>query len=286
MFGSNSHASHAKPSVISAAPSKMSKLDLLAFSPIEPMTINTWLWLCKDKYLAWSAWNPASSWKSQARDFGETRIAMCSNSLPRGWSSRRASRIASYYLAGVSMPSRASTTSRKTSTISLKTARNTLSSAGDSCAISDSVFKNHQFFFANPVLQLRVRAIPNFRYENLTADALINAMATTWSSLIAEGFHDSRIQANAQNEKPRSHAARECPGDKRRNIPRRSPYPIAEDALPEGYHEVLITHTNSGVTYFSNPNAGTITVIFPPGIIIPSCVLEGDSDSDEDDVDD
>jgi hypothetical protein len=123
---------------------------------------------------------------------------MCSNSLPRGWSSRRASRIASYYLAGVSMPSRASTTSRKTSTISLKTARNTLSSAGDSCAISDSVFKNHQFFFANPVLQLRVRAIPNFRYENLTADALINAMATTWSSLIAEGFHDSRIQANAQ----------------------------------------------------------------------------------------
>ncbi|KAG2109799.1 hypothetical protein BD769DRAFT_1779090 [Suillus cothurnatus] len=53
MFGSNSHASHAKPSVISAAPSKMSKLDLLAFSPIEPMTINTWLWLCKDKYLAW-----------------------------------------------------------------------------------------------------------------------------------------------------------------------------------------------------------------------------------------
>lgn len=28
---------------------------------------------------------------------------------------------------------------------------------------------------------------------------------------------------------------------------------------------------------------GTITVILPLGVVVPSCVLEGDPDSDEDD---
>ncbi|KAG1822812.1 uncharacterized protein BJ212DRAFT_1477218 [Suillus subaureus] len=160
---------------------------------------------------------------------------------------------------------------------SLQAARNMLGSAGDSCTISDSVFKSYFFFFANPVLQLRVRVIQNFAYKNLTVDALINAMATTWLSLVAEGFTmpvpksmlksaSAPILALSRRLFPlpsdsiwKSHVAHECPGDKRRNIPPQAPHPIAEDALPEGYREVLISHTNPGVTDLSNPNAGIIT---------------------------
>lgn len=209
---------------------------------------------------------------------------------------------------------------------SLQAAQNTLGSAGDAYAISDSVFKNHLFFFANPILQLRVRAIPNFTYENLTVGALINVMATTWLSLVAEGFTmpvpKSMLKSasapmsnahalNSMSPLPdltyterealrsvggcfhchlspsdpiwKSHVAHECPGDERRNIPPRAPQSIAGGALPEGYREVLISHSNPGITDFSNSNAGTITVILPPGVGMPSCVLEGDSDSDEDD---
>ncbi|KAG2049037.1 hypothetical protein BDR06DRAFT_1012434 [Suillus hirtellus] len=70
----------------------------------------------------------------------------------------------------------------------LQVARNTLSSAGLGYTITDSIFKNHLLFFAHPILQLRIRAIPNLGYENLKVDTLINVMATTWSSLVAEGL--------------------------------------------------------------------------------------------------
>lgn len=53
--------------------------------------------------------------------------------------------------------------------------------------LSVTVFQNH-LFFANSVFQLRVQAIPNFAYENSKVNALINAMASTQWSLVAQGF--------------------------------------------------------------------------------------------------
>ncbi|KAG2134319.1 hypothetical protein BD769DRAFT_1665361 [Suillus cothurnatus] len=84
MFGSNSHASHAKPSVMSTTPSKMSKLDLPAFSLIEPVTINTWLWICKDKYLAWP---PAGRAKRETLLATWVEFASCLKDcfIPSGW---------------------------------------------------------------------------------------------------------------------------------------------------------------------------------------------------------
>lgn len=60
--------------------------------------------------------------------------------------------------------------------------------------LSVTVFQNH-LFFANPVFQLRVQAIPNFAYENLKVNALINAMATTQWSLVAQGFTVSVLKS-------------------------------------------------------------------------------------------
>ncbi|KAG2338502.1 hypothetical protein BDR05DRAFT_951903 [Suillus weaverae] len=352
MSGSESCASFTQnpvvvASVASEVPSKMSKLDLPAFSgPIEHATIDAWLGRCEDKYLAWSACNPvyaispqlrivpaglqleepsARLWWNQNRDvlkqlpaWEEFASRFKDRFIPSGW---RLDALARFYNVSQDFDT------FRSFVASLQAARNMLGSAGNGYAISDSVFKNHLFFFANPVLQLRVRAIPNFSYEDLKVDELINVMATTWSSLVAEGFTmpvpKSMLKSPsiapmsnthalnstsplpdltyAEREALRSvggcyhchlspsdptwkpHVACECPGDKRRNIPPRAPHPITEDTLPEGYREVLISHGNPGVTDFSNPNAGTITVILPPGVVMPSCVLEGDSDSDEDD---
>ncbi|KAG2051524.1 hypothetical protein BDR06DRAFT_1010244 [Suillus hirtellus] len=76
-----------------------------------------------------------------------------------------------------------------------------------------------------------------------------------------------------------SHVALECPGDERCDIPLRALRPIAEDTLHEDYCEVLISYNKPGVM---DQKAGTITVILPLGVVVPSCVLEGDPDNDED----
>ncbi|KAG1885100.1 hypothetical protein F4604DRAFT_1729747 [Suillus subluteus] len=212
MSGSKSRASLTLSTVVASAastvPPKMSKLDLPAFSgPIEPAIINVWLGRCEDEYLAWSAWNTvyvmspqllivlaglqleepsARLWWNQNRvmlkqlaTWEEFASRFKDRFIPFGW---RLDALARFYDVSQDFDD------FRSFTASLQTARNTLGSLGDGYAISDSVLKNHLFFFANPVLQLRVRAIQNFAYENLTVDALIHVMATTWLSLVAEGF--------------------------------------------------------------------------------------------------
>lgn len=71
---------------------------------------------------------------------------------------------------------------------SLQATRNSLGSVGLGYTITDSIFKNHLLFFANPILQLHVCAMLNLGYDSLKVDILINIMATTWSSLVAEGL--------------------------------------------------------------------------------------------------
>ncbi|KAG1751175.1 hypothetical protein EDB19DRAFT_2036013 [Suillus lakei] len=170
---------------------------------------------------------------------------------------------------------------------SLQAAQNTLGSSGDDYTISDSVFKNHLFFFANPVLQLRVRAIPNFAHEHLKVDALINAMATTWSSLVAEDFTipipKSMLKSASTAPMPSTPAEAAFIVICRHLTPPGNRMLLASQ---KPYLMVIVrssSHSNPRVTDFSNPNAGTITVIQPPGVVMSSCVLEGDSDNDGDD---
>ncbi|KAJ8475433.1 hypothetical protein ONZ45_g15607 [Pleurotus djamor] len=73
----------------------------------------------------------------------------------------------------------------------LLSARNALSSAGSGYVLSDSTVKNHILFFSHPILSLRTRATPAFRYEVLRLEQLVSLMAATWSSLEAEGVVSS-----------------------------------------------------------------------------------------------
>ncbi|KAG2361504.1 hypothetical protein BDR07DRAFT_1409401 [Suillus spraguei] len=63
-----------------------------------------------------------------------------------------------------------------------------LNLAGDGHAISLFSKIISSFLPIVTVLQLCVQAIPNFAYENLKVDSLINATETMWLSLVAEDF--------------------------------------------------------------------------------------------------
>jgi hypothetical protein len=65
-------------------------------------------------------------------------------------------------------------------------ARNVLASAGTSFYVNDSTVKNHLLFFCNPILSLRIRSIPNFKYSDTKLDALIGLMASSWDTMVAE----------------------------------------------------------------------------------------------------
>ncbi|KAG1791880.1 uncharacterized protein HD556DRAFT_1383432 [Suillus plorans] len=329
--------------------SKMTKLDIPAFSgPLEPATINAWLGRCEDSYLAWSALNAGqvmpsqlrivlaglkleeyntSLWWSENRDVLKQlatweAFALCFKDrfIPSGW---RLDALACFYNVSQGADD------FRSFVATLRVARNTLSSAGLGYTITDSIFKNHLLFFAHPILQLRIRAMPNLGYENLKVDTLIDVMATTWSSLVAEGLTKSispRLVFKASSASPpvptskpayplpdlsyaerealrsvggcfhcrlspsdavwKPHIARECPGDVKQGIPPRVPRPattVAVVGIPEGCKEVYLTHGNPGVTDFSDPNAGLVAALIPKDVIMPSCVLEGDSDSDDSD---
>ncbi|KAG1736866.1 uncharacterized protein EDB91DRAFT_1291397 [Suillus paluster] len=191
--------------------SKMSKLDIPTFSgPLEPAAINGWLGCCEDSYLAWSALNagqvmppqlrivlaglkldkPSTSlWWSENHDvlkllatWEAFALRFKDHFIPSGW---RLDALAHFYAVSQG------NSNFRSFVANLQAARNTLGSAGLGYTISNSVFKNHLLFCAQSILQLRVCTIPNLGYENLKVDALINVMATTWSSLVAEGLMKS-----------------------------------------------------------------------------------------------
>ncbi|KAG1721781.1 uncharacterized protein EDB91DRAFT_1274880 [Suillus paluster] len=228
--------------------SKMSKIDIPTFSgPLEPAAINAWLGCCEDSYLAWSALNAGQVMPPQLR----------------------------IVLAGLKL---------------------------DEPSTSLWWSENH-----DSILQLRVHTIPNLGYENLKVDALINVMATTWSSLVVEGLTKSlptrpMSTAPSTSTMPRQkpayplpdlsyaeHEALHSAGDQRRGIPPRAPRQVTTVAavtIPEGYKEVFLTHGNPSVTDFSDPNAGLVATLIPCDVVMPSCILEGDSNSDNSEEDD
>ncbi|KAG2129156.1 hypothetical protein DEU56DRAFT_818094 [Suillus clintonianus] len=334
-------------SVASAVPqapcctSKMSKLDLPTFSgPIEPTMINAWLGRCEDSYLAWSAWNPGHTISPQILII-LAGLQLEEPSARLWWNQNRdvlkqlatweafASRFQDHFtLSGwyLDALARFYNVSQdfddfRTFVASLRAARNTLGSAGDGYTISDSIFKNHLFFFANPVLQLRVRAIPNFAYGNLKVEALINIMETMWSSLVAEGFTmpapkpmlmstSTAPVSNAHSlnstyplpdltyaEREVLRSAGGCfhcrlsPSDLawKPHVARECPGDEQRSIPPRAPRpiaavilpKVLITHDNPGVTGISNPKDGTITAILPPVVVRRPSYFD-DSDSDED----
>jgi hypothetical protein len=186
----------------------MLKLDIpVFFGPLEPAAINAWIDRCENSYLMWSALNAdqvmppqlrivlaglkleessTSLWWSENCDALKqlttweaftSRFKDCF--IPSGWC---LDAVARFY--NVSQ----GTNDFRLFVTNLQVAWNTCGSAGPVYTITDSVFKNHLLFFANPILQLRVRVMLNLGYHSLKVDTLINVMATTWSSLVAEGL--------------------------------------------------------------------------------------------------
>jgi hypothetical protein len=68
----------------------------------------------------------------------------------------------------------------------LQNARNALASSGSGFTINDSIVKNHLLFFCHPILSLRIRSIPNFKYGDTKLDTLIGLMTSAWDTMIAE----------------------------------------------------------------------------------------------------
>jgi hypothetical protein len=177
----------------------MSKLDIpVFFGPLEPATINAWIGHCEDSYLTWSALNvdqvmplqlcivltglkleesSTSLWWSENQDalkqlttWEAFALRFKDHFIPSGW---RLDALAHFY--NVSQ----GTNDFRLFVTTLQATQNTLGSAGFGYTITDTIFKKHLLFFANPILQLRVHAMLNLEYDSLKVDTLINVMATT-----------------------------------------------------------------------------------------------------------
>ncbi|PBK78918.1 hypothetical protein ARMSODRAFT_1078375 [Armillaria solidipes] len=187
-----------------------SKLDLPTLTSITSTDVLLWLTRCADSFEAWSALNgdktikpetqilvaglkmehaEASAWWNENREtlkkivlWDDFAAKVKDRFVPSNW---RLDALAAFYAvkhaAGVDF---------QTYVSDLQKARNALVSAGTGYTISDSIVKNHVLFGAHPILSLRVRGTSSFStlYGTMKLDALINLMATTWASLIAENI--------------------------------------------------------------------------------------------------
>jgi len=175
----------------------------------------------------------------------------------------------------------------------IQTARNSLTSSGTGFTVNDSIQKNHLLFFCHPILSLRVRSIPNFKYGNIKLDTLIGLMASTWDSMVAENIVRPVLSSHLSNAgsaplpflsdseherlklaggcfhcqrtptSPRwvAHGSRDCPGDKAKGIP----------PAPPRHHVSAVLHKDASDEDKDHVDA-----------VLPSCVLLGDGDSDSD----
>jgi hypothetical protein len=187
----------------------------------------------------------------------------------------------------------------------LQTARNALALSGTGFSVNDSILKNHLLFFCHPVLSLRVRSIPNFKYSDMKIDSLIGIMVSTWDSMVAENIVRPTLSSNfshrdttsaprpflsdSEREKLKlaggcfrcrrtpsspgwiAHGSRDCPGDKSKGIPPAPPRNHISSVL----HNNDIVHSPAPDT---NPTAAA--AILPSSFVLYGDEWDEDSDSD------
>jgi hypothetical protein len=185
---------------------KMAKIDLPALTgDLDAANVTSWLNLCKDSFEAWSAMNsdkvvkvslqvllaglkmespPAKHWWNENRD--DLKLVTSWNVfaqrvkdrfVPPNW---HMNALAKFY-------SISQGTSPFTDFVTnLQNARNALASSGSGFTVNDSIIKNHLLFFCHPILSLRIRSIPDFRYGDTKLDTLIGLMTSAWDTMIAE----------------------------------------------------------------------------------------------------
>ena len=160
----------------------------------------------------------------------------------------------------------------------------------------------HLLFFCHPILSLCVRSIPNFKYNELKADALIALMGSTWDSMVSESIVRPSLASNSAHaaftprpllsdserkklklaggcfrcqQTPSSpdwvpHGSRNCPGDKSKGIP---PAPPRNPT-----HIAAFLHENTNtVTPVPHPN---VAAILPSSFVLQGDEWDEDSDSD------
>ncbi|KAF6741210.1 hypothetical protein DFP72DRAFT_1118012 [Ephemerocybe angulata] len=184
------------------------RLDLPSLSdPLTASSVKAWLERCEDAFEAWSMMNPekelkpalkillaglkmealeASQWWGENRDtlkalttFSEFSTKIKERFLPSGW---KMDALAVFYAV------RQHNLPFTDFVAALQSARGILSAAGLDYKISDPTFKHHLLFFCHPLLSLRVRTLVGNTYDSTKIDSLINLMASTWASMIAEGI--------------------------------------------------------------------------------------------------
>lgn len=184
----------------------MTKIDLPTLTGnLNAANVTSWLNLCEDSFEAWSAMNsdkvmkislqillaglkmdstPAKQWWNDNLDelklltswtLFASRIK--DHFVPQNW---RMDALAKFYsVSQGSLPF--------TDFVSnLQDAHNTLVSGGTGFTVSDSIIKNHLLFFCHPVLSLRIRSMPNFKYADTKLDTLISLMTSGWDTMVAE----------------------------------------------------------------------------------------------------
>ncbi|TFK58797.1 hypothetical protein BDN72DRAFT_906407 [Pluteus cervinus] len=184
----------------------MTKLEIPTLTTLDAQSVSSWLNGCEDACEIWGLQNPdrtlsvairilaaglkmeasvATTWWDENRDTLKAlatwdlfKAQVKERFVPANW---RIDALDKFY----SIKQKSNTYADFVA--ELQAARNPLASAGVGYTINDSIFKNHLLFFANPILRLRVRALPNFNHATLKVDGLISLMASTWDSLVAEG---------------------------------------------------------------------------------------------------
>lgn len=306
--------------------SKMPKIDLpLLTGELDAANITSWLNLCTDSFEVWSAMNsdkemkaslqivlaglkmdspPAKHWWNENRDelkalpnWDAFAQRVKDRFVPANW---RMDALAKFYkISQGSSPFLDFVTT-------LQNARNALASSGSGFTVNDSILKNHLLFFCHPVLSLRIRSIPNFKYGEMKLDALIGLMNSTWESMIAENIvrpalsshslHTPLAQrpflSDSEREKlklaggcfrcrrtPASpgwtqHGSRDCPGDKSKGIP----------PAPPRNHIAAVLHEDDSTIASNSPdsdaNVNHISAVLPSSFVLHGDEWDEDFDSD------
>ena len=314
-------------SIFPSRRAKMTKIDLpILTGDLDAANVSTWLNLCMDSFEVWSAMNSdkeiktslqivlaglkmdtpaAKQWWNENRhelkllptwDTFAQRVK--DRFVPANW---RMDALAKFYqISQGSSPFLDFVTA-------LQTARNALALSGTGFSVNDSILKNHLLFFCHPVLSLRVRSIPNFKYSDMKIDSLIGIMVSTWDSMVAENIVRPTLSSNfshtstpaprpflsdSEREKlklaggcfrcrrtPLSpgwtpHGSRDCPGDKSKGIP----------PAPSRNHIASVQVSQDNDIPPSDTNPTTVAAILPSSFVLYGD--EWDDDSDSDNIDD